>query len=207
MGDQSGRPAHLKYFVRNCLNKGNQPGISLPETGILNRFGGDLWYGIPRLLKRPDEPEVGPVSATHPRDLATWLPSSERDASDRQWRLLCAAGWLALAVSATRVWPLANGLYYFRQWRRDETWLETHARLHAGRDPTPGAAIIDSQSVKTQAGGMPGFDGTKKLAGRKRLILVGTQSWLLSVVVYSADLQDRQGGRLALAAAREHFFT
>jgi putative transposase len=107
--------------------------------------------------------------------------------------------------------PWLTIYYYFRQWRRDGTWLRIHAclreleRLHAGRDPTPSAAIMDSQSVKTQACGVRGFDGAKKLAGRKRHILVDTQGWLLAVAVHAADLPDRQGGQLVLAAAGEHF--
>ena len=56
------------------------------------------------------------------------------------------------------------------------------ARLHAGRDPTPSAAIIDSQSVKTLMGGLRGYDGNKKLVGRKRHILVDTEGFLYSVV-------------------------
>ena len=76
--------------------------------------------------------------------------------------------------------PWSTVYHYFRQFRRDGTWeqVQTHlreaVRERAGRDPTPSAAIIDSQSVKTHQGGPRGFDGGKKVSGRKRLVLVDT---------------------------------
>ena len=75
-----------------------------------------------------------------------------------------------------------------------------------GRHPQPSAAILDSQSVKTTSvGGVHGYDGAKKLSGRKRHVLVETQGLLLTVTVHSAELQDRAAVPLVLAGARERF--
>lgn len=69
--------------------------------------------------------------------------------------------------------PWSTVYHYFRAWRNDGVWESLHTRLrelarqHVGRDPTPNAAILDSQSVKTQQGGPRGFDGAKKVSGRR----------------------------------------
>ena len=73
----------------------------------------------------------------------------------------------------------------------------------ADRDASPTAAIIDSQSVKSTEKGasidLPGFDGGKKIRGKKRHVLVDTQGLLMAALVHAADIQDRDGGVLLMA--------
>jgi len=95
---------------------------------------------------------------------------------------------------------------YCAAWRRDGTWERLHTtlrervRVRAGRAPTPSAAIVDSQSVKTtNRGGVRGYDAGKQVNGRKRHLVVDTLGLVLAVVVHSAALQDRDGAKLVLA--------
>jgi putative transposase len=108
--------------------------------------------------------------------------------------------------------PWSTIFHYFRRWRRSGTWERIHRRLReqvrraAGREPTPSAAIIDSQSVKTtEQGGPHGYDGGKKVNGRKRHIMVDTLGLLLRVVVHPANLQDREGAPLVLVGQQRRF--
>ena len=107
--------------------------------------------------------------------------------------------------------PKSTVYDYFSQWRDDGTWqqmldtLREAVRQQAGRHPAPSAGSIDSQTVKgTEVGGERGYDGNKKVNGRKRHIIVDTLGLLLAVLVTAAAADDGTAAPQVLAKLDAH---
>jgi transposase len=101
---------------------------------------------------------------------------------------------------------------YFYAWQAAGLWetinfrLLQQARERAGREASPSAGVIDSQSARTtESGGPRGFDAGKKINGRKRHIITDTVGHLVAAQIHAADIQDRDGAPGLLGSIRYLF--
>ncbi len=152
--------------------------------------------------------------------IATFIPPARRGGRPRTANMrevLNALLYLASAGCAWRLLPKCFGPVstvrrYFYAWRNAglfeimNTLLVMNVREIEGREASPSAGVIDSQSVKTtESGGPCGYDAGKRIKGRKRHILTDTCGFLISILVHAADIQDRDGAVDVLVGVRKSF--
>lgn len=109
--------------------------------------------------------------------------------------------------------PWESVYYYFRKWKRDGMIEEIHdklvekIRIENGKNPTPSVGIVDSQSVKAcnLCEGDIGYDGGKKIKGRKRHIVVDTLGLIMITVIHAANIHDSVGAKEVFRALKDKY--
>ena len=147
---------------------------------------------------------AAPARAPRPRTPAALVPGRSSTPSS-----IVLRGGIAWRLSALRPAAQEHGLSLVQLWR-DTGLFETINHLlvmadreRVGREASPTAAVLDSQSVKTtESGGPRGYDAGKKVKGRKRQVMVDTDGRGLILEPQPADVQDRDGAPVWSCACR-----
>jgi putative transposase len=152
--------------------------------------------------------------ASHTYSKRAWAAQDSQPPPDPKRNLLRPKKRLPVAHASARLPSMAHPVYYyFRKWRIDGTWesinraIRERLRVRLKRDPQPSAGIVDSQSIKTSGvgGEERGYDGGKKIDGRKRHLLVDTEGFVLKAKVHSAKISEQEGIKKLLRQADEKF--